>query len=114
MQIKLTPITPTPLNAEAMRQEFIRAMRDVGETIRENFEDTTQTWNHKPKWDPVFVIPKVGVDFITVETTTVDKVYGWVNEGTPEHPIPKVPGVKKLAFPGQFIAKTSPGIIGSG
>lgn len=115
MNLKITPIIPRPINREAMKLALIATMRDIGEEIRENFEDTTKTWDHQPKFEPPFVIPKVGVDTITVETTTEDKVYGWVSQGTKKnYPIPRVPGVKRLAFPSEFIAKTSPGIIGSG
>lgn len=112
MQIKLTPITPRPLNVDAMKLELIRAMRDVGEEIREQFEDTTRTWNHKPQWNPPVLVPRVGTDFITVESTTTDRIYGYVSEGTKSHPIfPR--NAKALAFPGAFIPKTFPGIIGS-
>lgn len=115
MQFKLTPILPRPLNVSGLKQALIDGMRDVGERIREDFEDTTTTWNHKPIWEPAFPIPKVGTDEISVTTETDDQVYGWLNDGTKKnYPIPRVPGVKSLAFPSQFIAKTSPGIIGSG
>lgn len=116
--VKITPITPRKINTAMMQQAFVQGMRDVGERIREEFEDTTRTWNHQPKFDPPVVIPVVGIDAITVETTTVDKIYGWVNEGTnvgkAPYPIhPKSPK-KALAFPSEFIPKTFPGIVGSG
>lgn len=115
MQFKLTPILPRPLNVSGLKQALIDGMRDVGQRIREDFEDTTKTWNHQPKFDPPFPIPRVALDEITVTTETEDQVYGWLDQGTKKnYPIPRVPGVKSLAFPSQFIAKTSPGIIGSG
>jgi hypothetical protein len=115
MQFKLTPILPRPLNVSGIQQALIDGMRDVGQRIREEFEDTTKTWNHQPAWDPAFPIPRVGIDEISVTTETEDQVYGWLDQGTKKnYPIPTVPGVKSLAFPSQFIAKTSPGIIGSG
>lgn len=115
MQFKLTPIIPRPLNVSGIQQALINGMRDVGERIREDFEDTTKTWNHQPKFEPHFPIPQVSADSITVTTETDDKIYGWVNQGTKgPYPIPKVPGVKRLAFPSEFVAKTSPGIVGSG
>lgn len=113
MQIKLFVIIPQPLNVSGMKQELINMMRDVGERIREEFEDTTKTWNHKPRFEPSTSVPKVGTDMISVETTTTDKVYNWVSDGTPSHPIFPV-NAKALAFPGKFIPKTFPGIIGSG
>lgn len=113
MQIKLTPIIPKPLNVSMMKQQFINAMRDVGEEIRENFDDTVKTWNKPPRWEPASLVPKVGIDVIAVETSTEDKKYGWVSEGTESHPIfPR--NAKTLAFPGRFIPKTFPGIINSG
>lgn len=114
MQFKLTPIIPRPLNVSGIRQALVDGMRDVGQRIREDFEDTTKTWNHQPKFEPAFPIPKVASDAITVTTETDDKIYGWTSEGTKAHDIPLVPGVKRLAFPSEFIPKTFPGIIGSG
>lgn len=115
MQFKLTPILPRPLNVSGLQQALIDGMRDVGERIREDFEDTTRTWNHQPTFDPAFPIPRVSASEISVTTETEDQVYGWLNEGTKKnYPIPRVPGVKRLAFPSQFIPKTFPGIIGSG
>lgn len=118
MQFKLTPIIPRPLNVSGIQQALIAGMRDVGQRIREDFEDTTRTWEHQPAWEPALPIPKVGLDSITVATETDDKVYGWVSRGTRvgkgPYEIPKVPGVKRLAYPSQFIPKTFPGITGSG
>lgn len=113
MQIKMSVIIPRPLNVSGMKQEFINMMRDVGERIREEFEDTTKTWNHKPSFEPSTSVPKVGADMISVETTTTDKQYNWVSDGTRPHLIFPV-NSKALAFPGTFIPKTFPGIIGSG
>jgi hypothetical protein len=113
MAIKFSPIIPRPINVAGIQQALVRAMRDVGEEIREDFEDTTKTWNHKPVWEPRFVIPKVGIDSITVETSTEDKRYLWTAKGTKKHFIPQIPG-KILMFPSEFIPKTFPGIINSG
>lgn len=117
MQIKITPIIPRPLNIDGIKLALIDGMRDFGVEIREDFEDTTRTWNHKPRFDPPTNVPKVGVDAISVETSTEDQRYNWVSEGTnvgkPRYPIRPV-NAKKLAFPGTFIPKTFPGVIGSG
>lgn len=114
MQFKLTPIIPRPLNVSGIQHSLIDGMRDIGERIREDFEDTTRTWNHQPQWEPSLVIPKVGLDAITVTTETDDKIYNWVSEGTKAHWIRPHNPPKALAFPSQFIPKTFPGIIGSG
>jgi hypothetical protein len=114
MQIKLTPIIPQPLNVSGMIHALTDGMRDLGIEIRENFEDTTKTWNTKARWDPPTSVPKVGIDMISVETTTEDLRYLWINSGTKkDYPITAV-NAKSLAFPSQFIPKTFPGIIGSG
>jgi len=111
--LRLTPIIPRPLNRAGINHALIDAMRDIGESIRENFEDTTRTWDHAVPFDPAVVIPKVGMDEITVESTTEDRIYAYVSKGTRSHAIfPKT--AKRLAFPGQFIPKTFPGIINSG
>jgi hypothetical protein len=118
MQIKLTPIIPRPINVTGIQHALIDGMRDMGQRIREEFEDTTKTWNHQPKWNPAFPIPRVAIDDITVETTTEDQRYKWINDGTrvgmPKYPIVPHNPPKALAFPSQFIPKTFPGIIGSG
>lgn len=119
MQLRLTAVIPRPLNSAGIKLALIEGMRDVGVEIRENFEDTTRTWSRKPVFDPAVNVPKVGMDEITVETTTEDQRYGWINSGTgthvgrPLYPIKPV-NAKKLAFPSQFIPKTFPGVIGSG
>lgn len=113
MQIKFSPILPQPLNVSGMLHELTQGMQDLGIEIRENFEDTTKTWKHKPVFYPPTTVPKVGRDMISVETTTTDQIYDYVSEGTPSHPIfPR--NAKALNFPGTFIPKTFPGIIGSG
>lgn len=120
MQFKLTPILPRPLNVSGIQQALIAGMRDVGQKIREDFQDTTKTWNHQPEFEPPFPIPKVGLDKITVTTETSDKIYNWVNTGTGTwlgknlYPIVPHNPPKALAFPSQFIPKTFPGIVGSG
>lgn len=118
MQIKLTPILPRPLNVSGIQLALVDGMREVGERIREDFQDTTKTWNHQPLFDPAFVIPKIGLDNISVTTETEDKIYNWVDKGTnvgkPPYPIRPHNPPYALAFPSQFIPKTFPGIIGSG
>lgn len=117
MQIKFSVILPQPLNTSKLKHELIEGMRDLGVEIRENFEDTTKTWHNKPIFTPVSAVPKVGIDEITVETTTENDIYRFVDEGTRvgkgTYPIRAV-NAKSLAFSGTFIPKTSSGIIGSG
>ena len=108
----MSVVRPRQLNVSAMTLELVNAMRDFGEEIREQFEDTTNTWHHKPRFEPSTSVPKVGMDVISVETSTSDEVYGFVNEGTKPHAIFPV-HAKVLAFPGTFSPKTFPGIIGS-
>lgn len=113
MQFRINPIIPRPLNVSGIQQALIDGMRDVGQRIREDFEETIKTWKHKPKFDPAFPIPKVSFDSISVMTETDDQRYRWTNDGTKRHFIP-FPGGKTLVFPSEFIPKTFPGIIGSG
>lgn len=111
--LRLTSIIPRPLNSAGIKLALIEGMRDVGVEIRDNFEDTTKTWKRKVKFEPLVNVPIVGVDKITSETVSEDEIYGYVSSGTKPHPIfPR--NAKALAFPGQFIPKTFPGIIGSG
>lgn len=113
IMLRLIPIIPRPLNSAGIKLALIDGMRDVGIEIRDNFEDTTKTWKHKVKFEPLPNVPVVGIDKITSETTSEDEIYGYVSSGTKAHTIlPR--RAKRLAFPGQFIPKTFPGIIGSG
>lgn len=111
--ITLKSIVPAKLNISKMTADLIQGMQDLGIEIRENFEDTTKTWHHKPAFVPQSNVPKVSSSQIQVETMTEDEIYGYVSAGTKDHPISAV-NFKTLKIPDAFIPKTFPGIVGSG
>lgn len=113
MQLRLTPITPKRLNTGAMRATLLQGLRTVGEEIREDFNSTVETWHDKPTFEPFSAQPVVTGDIAVVETTTTDKVYGWVSKGTKAHIIKPING-PLLVFPGTFTPKTMPGVILAG
>lgn len=74
------------------------------------FQETVQTWNHKPSFSRT-VITKG--DIVEGEVSTKDKIYGYVSEGTKRHFVtPR--RARKLSFRSVYNAKTKPGKIPSG
>lgn len=102
-------IKPAKLKDEAMRLALLNAMRECGRDIQKDFEKTTATWKHKPKFESLISLTGPGP---VVVVGTNDEIYGYVNEGTREHIIEAKPG-HVLAFPSAFTPKTSPGVLGS-
>lgn len=102
-------IKPSRLKDDAMRLELLNAMRRMGTKIKQDFEQTTATWEHKPKFETLVSLSQPGP---TVVVDTNDEIYRYVAEGTKPHAIrPK--RARMLAFPGTYRAKTTPGVIGS-
>ena len=116
MAILVKEIKPSAMKVDAMALELVKGMREVGKEIQKDFEKTTKTWKHKPKFVQTFAIkPGVGPELLVA---TDDEIYMFVNEGTKPHPI--FAGIytgksdkKALAFGSKFGAKTKPGVIGS-
>lgn len=80
-------------------------MRMIGLRVQGDFNLTTKTWKHKPK----FTV-KRDTDSVTISTD--DDIYALVEAGSPRHPIfPR--RARRLVFPNKYKAKTTPGIIGS-
>ena len=77
--------------------------------IKRDFEDITETWEHKPKFN-IRKTKRSGVLGITV--TTSDRIFGYVNHGTEPHTITPV-NAPALRFQSGYKAKSRPGWIGS-
>lgn len=87
-----------------------KAADDSANDILLDFELTTATWNHQPKFEKLV---QVGPDEIAVLVGTDDEIYGYVDKGTKPHIIaPKKPG-GVLAFPSGYTAKTRPNVASS-
>ncbi|MFA5323890.1 MAG: hypothetical protein WC373_14560 [Smithella sp.] len=114
--VVIKQIKPAKLKEDALRLELLNSMKTFGTMMKKEFEKTTKTWKHKPKFEILRALSSnLGKVEVTVETN--DEIYGYVNNGTKQHIIePKKPG-GKLSFmwggPGSYSPKTSPGVIGS-
>lgn len=107
--VKAKQIKPARLKEKEMRLELLNELRKVAKDIRKDFEKTTSTWKHKPKFEEVISLAGGGP---SVLVGTDDEIYRYVNEGTKKHII-KPKKAKILRFPGTYSAKTRPGVIGS-
>lgn len=90
-------------------QAIERGTRKTAALIQKDFNATTRTWDHKPKFD--ITITQYPNSFEIIAGTD-DKIYLWVSEGTKPHVI----AAKRspyLIFQGGYRAKTRVGIIGS-
>lgn len=106
-------IKPQRLKDKRIRMVFLNAMRKEGTQIKHDFQRTTKTWEHKPKFEVEVSLSGPGP---VVMVGTDDKIYGYVNEGTKPHLI--MAGIytgkskkKVLAFPEGYTAKTVPGVL---
>lgn len=92
---------------------MLNQLRKEGRIIAKEFRKTVATWDEKPKFE--FLIGLSGSDASLVVGPTgparLVEIYGYINNGTPPHPITASPGV--LIFQENYNAKTSPGIVGS-
>lgn len=106
---KMKTIKPKALKQKEMRLELLNGLRAVGKKVLKDFELTTKTWDHKPKFELAISLKGKGPQFLA---GTDDEIYRYVNEGTKPHRIrPK--RAKALRFQGTYRAKTTPGVIGS-
>ena len=100
-------IKPSRLKVDAMRLALLNRMRKVGTQVKKDFEATTATWKHKPKFETLVSLAGGGA---TLLVDTNDEIYRFVNDGTKEHVIlPKK--AKALRFAGTFSSKTLPGVL---
>ena len=113
--IVMKQIKPPALKRDALRLELLNAMRAAGVQIKKDFELTTKTWKHKPKFEMLISLTGPGP---VVVVDTDDEIYGYVSGGTKPHEI--WAGIytgrsdkKALAFPKSSTPKTRPGVIGS-
>ncbi len=113
--ILMKALKPARLRDKDMRLTLLNAMRAAGKEIKQDFERTTKTWEHKPVFEVLISLTGPGP---VVFVGTDDTIYGYINAGTKEHDIwagfyTGKSNKKTLAFPGTFSAKTTPGVIDS-
>ena len=115
MAILVKEIKPSKLKVDAMRLELLNEMRKVGTAVKKDYEKTTKTWKHKPKFEVDVSLKQPGPMLMV---WTDDEIYGYVDKGTKPHLI--FAGIytgksnkKALKFPSKFKPKTKAGVIGS-
>jgi len=108
-------IKPSRLKVDAMRLKLLNAMRSCGTEIKQDFEKTTATWEHKPEFEVLVSLTGPGP---VVLVGTDDKVYRYVSEGTRPHLIfagyyTGKTNKRALVFKSGYRAKTTPRVLGS-
>lgn len=109
-------IKPQRLKEDVFRLSMLNAMRKFGTELKHEYQKTTSTWSHQPKWE---VLVSLSGSLFTVLVDTSDKIFAYVDRGTGEaaghggkYPITPKKG-KSLHFREGFVAKTVPGVVGS-
>lgn len=108
MRAKMKPIIPRHFRIDERKFKDVieSALDDAAKQVKEDFEDTIQSWD-------------TYVKFVTYsrsyerEVTTNNQIYSWVNDGTKKHKI-TVKNAKALAFRLGGAPKTRAGVLGSG
>jgi len=109
-------IKPKKMKVDALRLALLNELRAVGKDVKQDFESTTRTWEHKPKFEISISLTAPGP---ILEVSTSDEIYRYVNKGTRRHLIwagayTGKSDKKVLAFPSASTSKTTPRVIGSG
>lgn len=116
MLILTKTIKPKRLKDKAMQAALLAAMREFGKVVQKDFQGTTKTWKHKPKFEVMFDFMPSGPELLV---GTDDEIYRYVDEGTRPHDIwagayTGKSDKKTLAFPSMSTPKTKPGSLKSG
>lgn len=122
--IAFKSIKPATKFKSSVFRDKLRAAADAyGDAIQQDFEKTTATWKNKPTFQKTVRVGNAAggalakrvtgsASGISVEVSTDDPVFGFVDEGTKPHKI--LPRRKKvLMFRTGYKAKTQPNVIGS-
>lgn len=104
-----TIIRPKVLNEKAMRAALLDGLKDVAKDVDTDFAKTYATWKSKPKFRTQVELRDRGGRF---EVSTDDEIYRYMDEGTRPHII-RPRHAQRLAFRGNYNAKTTPRVIGS-
>lgn len=109
----ITPIAPKKLKVDKIRLNMLNQLRKEGRVIVKEFQRTVATWDEKPKFKFLIGLSRGDASLVVGPTGSakIVEIYGYVDNGTPPHPITASPGV--LIFQEDYNAKTSPGVIGS-
>jgi len=104
-------IKPAKAIKASVFNQFAKAeLERIADGMLKDFLKTTRTWKHKPKFKKII---KFTGEPKRAEVTTTDRIYGYVNFGTPPHIIrPRKKG-GVLVFPAKSTPKTTPRLISS-
>lgn len=113
----------TQFKSSSFRQELRAAAEAMAPKIQKDFQKTTRTWKHKVEFTRMVTVgnPAGGsltkkvtgsASGVSVEVSTDDEIYGYVDEGTRKHVI-KARRAPYLQFRYPTKAKTKPRVIGS-
>ena len=123
MLVLTKTIKPKALNANAMRSVLLTGMRKMAPQIKKEFEGTTKTWKHKPRFEWVVNTKPSGPEILV---GTDDEIYRYVNNGTglygPRHSTYEIwagaytgkSDKTHLVYASAFTPKTTPGSLTSG
>lgn len=92
----------TPFKARVFRDEIEVEAYRVGIDVKADFEKTTRTWKHKPIFR---IAAKSTASEASVNVSTTDKIYGYVDQGTRPHII-RPRRARFLNFSSKFKPKT--------
>jgi len=110
-------VTAPKLNADGVRVELLKALREHGKSLVKVFETTTASWQgEKPKFEPEISLTQgegAGLDIGMTGSELAKNKWFWLDRGTKPHTI-EARNAPALAFQTQFTPKTVPGFIGSG
>lgn len=109
MPVIVKKIAPKKLDVAGMVQALADAVIAMNQEVLADFEQTTATWEHPVRFTQNI---EVGPNKIEATVTTEDQIYTWVDKGTEDHYVPKVPG-PILRFQVGYKAKSMPNVIGS-
>lgn len=114
--IKIKPLLPKAFDEQVLVDVMRRATGFVTKGMMEDFEATTEDWKHEVTFEPIESFRWDSRAQVYAAVFTTDEIYNYVNNGTPEHDIPKTkPGPLRFRWGGRgsYKAKTRPGFIGS-
>lgn len=110
--IEFKPIKPKAFQSSIFTAEIDKAAQDVGKKIFADFTKTTATWSKKPRFDAE-IHTGSAAGGVSIDVTTKNEIYGYVDEGTRPHIIRPKHKRGILAFKTGGRAKTRPRVIGS-
>lgn len=96
------PINPKKINTNSARAQILNVLKRYERKMLNDFQSTTETWDHQPRFSST--LHYAGGD-VSIQVETDDAVYMYLDKGTRQ---------RWAVMSGDWVSKTSPGVIGSG